>query len=112
MIRNDKTDNTFSVTLINKKKNINKTIGVSEDELILDVAEEKQMQLPYSCRAGACFDCLCKVVEGKVEQTEKAMEFLKPDELKAGYILLCASSPRSNCVILTHQANELFGEED
>ncbi len=101
----------FSVTLINEKRGINKTIKVKADEYILDIAEEAGIKTPYSCRAGACFDCLCKVVEGKVEQTEKAIEFLKPDELKAGYILLCSASPLSDCTILTHQAEELFGED-
>ncbi|WP_013320487.1 2Fe-2S iron-sulfur cluster-binding protein [Gloeothece verrucosa] len=106
-----KSEETFTVTLINDKKEINKKILVREDEFILDVAEQKEIKLPYSCRAGACFDCLGKVISGKVEQTEKALEFLKPDELKAGYILLCAASPRSDCVIQTHQVEELFGED-
>lgn len=104
-------NNAYSITLINEKKGINKTLKVLEDEYILDSAEEAGMKLPYSCRAGACFDCLCRVVKGEVEQTEKALEFLKPEELDAGYILLCASSPRSDCTIVTHQAEEVFGED-
>lgn len=106
-----KNQTNYTITLLNKDKNINQTIDVNSDEYILDIAEEARMKLPYSCRAGACFDCLCKVVEGKVEQTEKALEFLKPSELQAGYILLCASSPRSNCTIVTHQVEELYGDE-
>ncbi len=101
----------FAVTLINKEKGVNSTLVVSSEDFILDAAEEAGMKLPYSCRAGACFDCLGKVVEGEVDLTEKATEFLRPDELKAGYVLLCAASPRSDCVILTHQAEELFGDE-
>lgn len=104
-------DQNFAVTLFNEKKEIQQTIDVKADEYILDVAEETNIKLPYSCRAGACFDCLAKVITGKVEQTEKALEFLRPDELKEGYILLCAASPRSNCIILTHQVEEMFGEE-
>jgi ferredoxin len=102
----------YTVTLFNEKKDIQHTIEVNADEYILDIAEETtNLNLPYSCRAGACFDCLGKIVEGKVVQTEKALEFLRPDEQKAGYILLCACSPRSNCTILTHQVEEMFGEE-
>lgn len=111
MIATAQLNDVFSVTLINEKKGIHTTVKVKEDEYILDLAEQEGLKIPYSCRAGACFDCLCRVIEGEVVQTEKAMEFLRPDELAAGYILLCAASPRSNCTILTHQAEELFGEE-
>ncbi len=96
----------FLVTLINEKKGLDKTITISSDEYILELAESQGINHPYSCRAGSCFDCLGKIVEGTVEQTAKALEFLRPDELKAGYILLCASCPSSNCKIITHQAEE------
>ncbi|MBR8830138.1 MAG: Ferredoxin-1 [Chroococcopsis gigantea SAG 12.99] len=102
---------TFKITLVNDSKNINKTLTVGRDEYILDVAEEEGMDLPYSCRAGSCFDCLGKVVQGKVEQSDRAIEFLRPEELKAGYVLLCACSPRSDCHILTHQVEVLFDDD-
>jgi ferredoxin len=101
---------TFAVTLINQEQKINHTLAVNDEEYILDIADEEGLQLPYSCRAGSCFDCLGKVVTGKVEQTDKALEFLKPDELKAGYVLLCTASPCSDCQILTHQAEKLLGD--
>lgn len=100
---------TYSVTLINEEQGINTTLQVGEDELILDVAQDEGLALPYSCRAGACFDCLGRVLVGKVEQTDKALSFLRPDELAAGYVLLCAASPGSDCKILTHQAEVLLG---
>ncbi len=98
----------FTVTLVNEEKNLRKILKLAEDEYVLDIAEEEGVHLPYSCRAGSCFDCLGKVVEGEVEQTEKALDFLRPDELNAGYVLLCATTPKSHCTILTHQAEELF----
>ena len=102
------TNESFVVTLVNEAKEFNKTIQVTEDEYILDVAEAQDIVLPYSCRNGCCFDCLGKVLDGQVEQSTKALEFLKPDEIKAGYVLLCAASPTSNCTILTHQEEEYF----
>ncbi|BFM38614.1 2Fe-2S iron-sulfur cluster-binding protein [Synechocystis sp. LKSZ1] len=99
----------FSVTLVNEAKGLNQTIMVGEDEIILDIAEEAGIELPYSCCAGACFDCLGVLLEGTVEQTEKALSFLKPDELKSGYVLLCSATPTSNCKVLTHQSEEIFG---
>jgi ferredoxin len=99
----------FSVTLVNEAKGLDTTIKVSEDEYILDVAEELDIQLPYSCRNASCFNCLGKVIEGKVEQMPKALEMLKRDEIEAGYILTCAATPISDCKILTHQEEEYLG---
>jgi ferredoxin len=99
----------FSVTLVNESKGIDRVIKVSEDEYILDVAEELDIELPYSCRNASCFNCLGKVIEGKVEQMPKALEILKRDEIEAGYILTCAATPLSDCKILTHQEEEYLG---
>lgn len=104
----NKTNGSFSVTLVNEAKQFKETIQVTEEEYILDVAEAQEINLPYSCRTACCFDCLGKVIEGEVDQSAKALDFLKPDEIDAGYVLLCAASPSSNCTILTHQEEEYF----
>jgi ferredoxin len=99
---------TFAVNLVNEAKGLNKMIQVANNEYILDVASEQDIELPYSCRAGSCFYCLGKVIEGQTEQTAQAFTFLKPDEIEAGYVLLCSCSPVSNCTILTHQVDEFL----
>lgn len=98
----------FSVNLVNKAKRFQTTIQVADDEYILDAAQDQGIELPYSCRAASCCDCLGKVIEGQVEQTAQALTFLKPDEIETGYVLLCAASPVSNCTILTHQVDEFL----
>ena len=100
------TNGSFQVTLINPKRSLNQTIRVFSEDYILDIAEIKGVKHPASCRAASCFDCLGKLISGKVEQTEKAESFLRPDELDQGYVLLCACSPTSDCTILTHQEEE------
>jgi ferredoxin len=99
---------TYSVTLINEAQGINKTIQVSSEEYILDIAEQEGLNLPFSCRSGCCIDCVGKIAEGTVDQAVKALEFLEPEDIEAGYVLTCSASPSSDCIILTHKVEEFF----
>ena len=57
----------FKVRLVSKEHNLDTTMEVSSDKFILEAAEDNNIELPYSCRAGSCSTCLGKVLEGEVE---------------------------------------------
>jgi ring-1,2-phenylacetyl-CoA epoxidase subunit PaaE len=67
------------------------TVRMTRDERVLDAALRVRPELPYACRGGVCSTCRARVLTGSVQMARNYA--LEPDEVAAGYVLTCQSSP-------------------
>ncbi|MBE9399372.1 phenylacetate-CoA oxygenase/reductase subunit PaaK [Pontibacterium sp. N1Y112] len=71
-------------------------------ENILDAGMHNGMELPYSCKAGVCSTCKCKLVKGEVDMD--ITHGLEQHEIDAGYVLSCQAHPISDEVVVDFDA--------
>jgi ferredoxin-NADP reductase len=55
---------------------------------LLELAEQNGINPDFSCRAGVCGTCSCRLVSGQIEYDEQPL-----DELPEGDILICCARP-------------------
>ena len=71
-------------------------------QLLIEALEAVGMAPPFSCRAGACAACMCKLEEGEVELQHNHV--LAQSDLDQGWILCCQAVPRSPKVKISYPA--------
>lgn len=96
----------YKVRLLNTAQNLDVTIECADNKFILEAAEDNNIELPYSCRAGSCSTCLGKVTKGTVDQPDQT--FLDEEQMNNGFVLTCVAYPTSDVTVLTHEEENLY----
>lgn len=72
---------------------------------LLDALRNNQIPISYSCTAGRCGTCRCKVVRGDVLETGRESKITHPED--EGYILACMSVVAGDCVVEVPEPDEV-----
>ncbi|NBE82693.1 1,2-phenylacetyl-CoA epoxidase subunit PaaE [Micromonospora rubida] len=88
------------VTIVLDGRSSSVTMG--REERVLDAALRVRAELPYACKGGVCSTCRAKVVDGAVTMARNYA--LEPDEVAAGYVLTCQSSPVTDTITVDYDA--------
>lgn len=99
----------YTVRVRDRQRNQEHVVRVPEDRYILHSAESQGVDLPFSCRNGACTTCAVRVQSGDLAQPE-AMG-LSPHLRSQGYALLCVSYPRSDLYVETQDEDEVYEQQ-
>ena len=97
-VREDAAEVTVTIRLDGRES----TFPMASDERVLDAALRVRGELPYACKGGVCSTCRARVVEGTVTMAQNYA--LEPDELAAGYVLTCQSSPTTPRLVVDYDA--------
>jgi len=98
-------DTVYNINIVSIEKGFDLIIKCSNTESILEASEKAGLDLPYSCRSGACSTCVGKTIEGLVNQYEQL--FLSPEQMNNNFVLTCVSYPKSDCKILVNQEDQI-----
>ena len=86
-----------SVTMQLRADGVTRTLTMDPArQTVLSAGQAAGLELPYSCEAGMCCTCRCRLVEGRVEMD--ANYSLEPWEMEAGFILSCQARPTTDSV--------------
>ncbi len=74
-------------------------VALSPDEHVLDAALNAGLDLPFSCKAGVCSTCRCKVTQGEVTMDKNFT--LEADEMAQGFALSCQARATTQKLVIS-----------
>jgi 3-ketosteroid 9alpha-monooxygenase subunit B len=68
---------------------------------LLDFLLDQGLDAPFSCRAGQCSACACRLVSGEVKMLDN--DILDAEDIAEGIVLACQSLPLTDEVSVTYE---------
>ncbi|MTV35973.1 2Fe-2S iron-sulfur cluster-binding protein [Duganella radicis] len=84
---------------------LGQSVPVTAGDNLLAVLREHNIPISYSCTAGRCGTCRCKVLEGRVVESGQEAKITNPNE--GQYVLACMSTLNESCVIEVPEPDEI-----
>lgn len=84
---------------------LQKVIAVEPGANLLDALRAAQVPMSYSCMAGRCGTCRCRVVEGEVLDSGRPQQ--NPLDVGDGYVLACQTFLTEPCTIEIPEPDEV-----
>lgn len=84
---------------------IDRVLQVSSGANLLETLRENAVPISYSCMAGRCGTCRCKVVRGSLLESGREAKITNPGESE--YVLACTSVLTENCTIEIPDPDEI-----
>jgi ferredoxin-NAD(P)+ reductase (naphthalene dioxygenase ferredoxin-specific) len=84
---------------------LGRTLNVASGANLLAMLREHQIPISYSCMAGRCGTCRCKVISGVLLENGRESKVTHPDD--EGYVLACMSTLTGDCVIEVPDADDI-----
>ena len=76
------------------------------DETVLDTLRRNGIEVPFSCRAGACQTCMLHCLNGEV--TERSQKELKPALKSLNYFLACQCQPEQDIEVALPDDEDVY----
>lgn len=84
---------------------LDRVLQVPAGANLLETLRANEVPISYSCMAGRCGTCRCKVVSGNVIETGREAKITNPGE--GDYVLACTSVLTENCAIEIPEPDEI-----
>ena len=86
---------------------LGRTLDVRPGANLLEVLREHQVPVSYSCMAGRCGTCRCKLVEGRLLDGGPGPGAMRPDGPREHHVLACQSTLTESCTIEITEPDEV-----